>query len=156
MGGIGSGGRRPGTGRKRKSALQKAIGGHAGHRGKVLTHPSAAGTAVAVVEEFDAPDGLTFDERAVWLRLAPHAFAARTLTKATALAFELLCRNVVLERRLAASALGCAGADHRGLIQRVDAELLGFNLRPCGKATYDAEPETVTNPLDKFRNRTRG
>ena len=156
MGGIGSGGRRPGTGRKRKTALQKAIGGNAGHRGKVLAHPSALNTAVVEIEEFDAPDDLTRDERLVWLRLAPHAFANRTLTKATALAFELLCRNVVLERRLAASALGAAGADHRGLIQRVDAELLSFNLKPCGKALYEGEPEKVTNPLDKFLNRKRG
>jgi hypothetical protein len=57
MGGRGSGGRRIGAGRKKKSDLERAISGQAGPRGTVLQHPSApAGqTAVAPVETFDAP-----------------------------------------------------------------------------------------------------
>lgn len=53
MGGKGSGGRRIGSGRKRKSDLERAIGGNAGHRGVVLQHPSS--TAVAPPTIFDAP-----------------------------------------------------------------------------------------------------
>lgn len=104
------------------------------------------------VEEFDAPDCLTVDQRLVWLELAPHAFAARTLTKGTMAAFIMLCRNVVTERSLASGALA-GTSDHRGMIQRVDAELSAFNLRPCGKPLYQAEPEEKKNPLERFLRR---
>lgn len=57
MGGRGSGGRRVGSGRKKLSDLERAIGGHAGKRGVVLVHPSS--TAVAPVERFDPPTHLT-------------------------------------------------------------------------------------------------
>src|SRR5687767_5910866 len=90
-----SGGRRPGAGRKPKTALEQAITGDPGHRGRVLTHPSGGSVpVVAPIEEFDAPDDLTMEERHVWSELAPHAFAARTLTPATSFSFRLLCRNI--------------------------------------------------------------
>lgn len=151
-----SGGRRPGAGRKPKTALEQAITGDPGHRGRVLTHPSAGQVLVvaAIDETFEAPDDLTLEEREIWTELAPHAFAARTLTKATALSFRLLCRNVALERWLSASFLSRGGSDHRGLIQRVDAELLRFNLSPCGKAIYAAEPVAApASPLERFLKR---
>lgn len=152
-----SGGRRPGAGRKPKTALERALTGNPSHQtGRVLTHPAAAVPVVAPVDEFDAPDDLTIDERHVWLELAPFAFANRTLTKATSLSFRLLCRNVILERALAVDPKMQGGANHRGLIQRVDAELLRFNLSPCGKAMYEGEPEAPANPLEKFLNRKRG
>ena len=53
MGGRGSGGKRVGSGRKRKTALDRAISGRIPPRGVVLQHPSA--TAVAPVETFDPP-----------------------------------------------------------------------------------------------------
>lgn len=53
MGGRGSGGKRVGAGRKRKTALDRAISGAAKPRGVVLQHPSA--TAVAPVVTFDPP-----------------------------------------------------------------------------------------------------
>ncbi|HVQ14383.1 MAG TPA: hypothetical protein VMS40_12365 [Vicinamibacterales bacterium] len=154
-----SGGRRPGAGRKPKTAFERAVTGDPGHRGHVLPHPSSPPVVptVAPVEEFDAPNDLTMAERHVWLELAPFAFANRTLTSATSLSFRLLCRNVVLERALAADPKMQGGANHRGLIQRVDAELLRFNLSPCGKALYEAEPSTpAANPLERFLNRKRG
>ena len=86
-----------------------------------------------VVDEFDAPNDLTADERNVWLELAPHGFAAGTLTRATSYGFRLLCRNIVLERELAANVEQRGGANHRGLIQRIDAELARFVLAPMGK-----------------------
>lgn len=157
MGGNGSGGRRPGSGRKPKSAFDIALDGNAGHRGRVLAHPSVPpSTAPAEIEEFDAPDDLTMDERHIWLELAPFAFANRTLTKATSLSFRLLCRNVVLERAMSIG-LDRGGPNHRGMIQRVDAELLRFSLSPCGKAIYEAAPDAaVTNPLDKYLKKGRG
>lgn len=84
-------------------------------------------------DEFAAPDDLTADERKIWLKLAPHAFKARTLTQATAFSFELLCRNVLLERAMAKDAELMGGANHRGIIQRIDAELLRFDLSPNGQ-----------------------
>lgn len=39
------------------------------------------------------------------------------------------------------------------MIQRVDAELLRFNLAPCGKPIISAEPEKPANPLEKFLKR---
>ena len=53
MGGRGSGGRRIGSGRKLKSALERAISGTPGPRGVVVPHPHS--TAVAPVAMFDAP-----------------------------------------------------------------------------------------------------
>ena len=155
MGGKGSGGRRPGSGRKPKDSVLRGIDGGAAHRPAAripTTNPgSGGGTAIAPVEEFDAPDDLTMEERSVWLKLAPHAFAARTLTKATALSFEMLCRNYALMRKMDASLAEAGSANHRGLIQRVDAELLRFNLSPCGKAMYEAQPEQQpANPVNRF------
>jgi hypothetical protein len=149
----GHGGRRPGTGRKKKSLVLRSIDGGANRRGPLPTTNSDQ--VIAPIEEFDAPDDLTMEERQVWMKLASHAFQNRTLTRATALAFEMLCRNLALERRLAGSALARGGADHRGIIQRVDAELLRFNLAPCGKPMYEAQPEKPANPLERFLKRAK-
>lgn len=146
----GHGGRRPGAGAKPKSKYLRGLDGGAAKR-QPATHLPAAAPPVPV-DEFDAPDCLTVDQRLVWLELAPHAFAARTLTKGTMAAFIMLCRNVVTERAMAGGALA-GTSDHRGMIQRVDAELSAFNLRPCGKALYEAEPEAKKNPLERFLRR---
>lgn len=152
MGGIGSGGRRPGAGRKPKDAVARALDGGAGHRGKVLPHPSAPPAAVpvpvSVVDEADAPDYLTFEERQWWVRLRPHARAAGTLTPATESAFELLCRNYALERRFAISPMDAGTANHRGLIQRVQADLSAFNIRPAGKPMPNATVATAAPAAD--------
>lgn len=148
MGGTGSGGRRVGSGKKRTSDLEHAIAGTTLKLAHVLTHPNAP-TAVAPIETFDPPKTLKGIARQVWLELAPHAFEARTLTRATELGFVILCRNVALERRLAGKTTTAGRSNHRGMIQRVDAELSKFCLSPFGKPLYSAEPATV-NPLDKY------
>lgn len=148
MGGPGSGGNRTGSGRKKQSDLERAIGGDAGKRGVVLQHPNA--TAVAPIETFDPPKTLRGKAKAVWGELAPAAFEARTLTRATEVAFVILCRNVALERKMAAARKGVGSANHRGMIQRVDAELTKFCLSPFGKPLYGAQVETAVNPLDRF------
>jgi len=91
-----------------------------------------------------AAQGLT-----VWAELAPHAFAARTLTAGTAAAFVMLCRAIVKERALSASVSG-GGPNHRGLMARIGTWLKDFELAPFGKPMYTAEPEAKVNPLDRF------
>jgi hypothetical protein len=157
MGGVGSGGRRPGAGRKPKSAELRVLDGNASHRKRkaadVVQHPSAPTEppppALPKLDEADAPNELDFEERAVWLELAPHAIANGTLTTATALGFRMLCRNVALEKQYARSVNDRGTANHRGLIQRIDAELLRFNLAPCGKPV--GQPETAKPAVDPMK-----
>lgn len=120
---AGRGGRRVGAGRKPGA---KAIA-------RILAHPSVPTTNLASpIEEFDAPDDLGMDERAVWLKQAPHAFRNRTLTRATAMAFERYCKVVILERNEAKSS-GVGGANHRGLLKQINAYELQFCLIANGK-----------------------
>lgn len=187
MGGRGSGGRRTGSGRRKKSLLERAISGTTGPRGVLLQHPGSSCTAVAPIEPFDPPAWLmrppqlvaleqqlehqtmdpleageirdltarvialqllVQDAVAVWAEQAPHAFEARTLTPATASAFAMLCRAIAQERALSMTAP--AGADHRGLMQRVATWKKDFGLAPLGKAMYAAEATPAANPLDRF------
>lgn len=153
MGGKGSGGRRAGAGAKPKDKALRALDGNAGHRGRVLPHPSVPPAAVLpvapaiIIDEAHAPDDLTLDERLVWLKLGPLALEKGTLTKTTEYAFKLLCRNVVLERRYAMSVTDAGTANHRGMIQRVDAELGDFGLRAFGKAAAGAVEKPAVDPV---------
>lgn len=117
---------------------------------RVLKHPSVPTTnPTSPIEEFDAPDDLTADERAVWLKQAPHAFAHRTLTRATALAFERYCKIVVLERNEAkSSAVG--GANHRGLLKQINAYELQFMLTPAGKPMLEPAKPVEQDEDDAF------
>lgn len=146
------GGRRSGAGRKPTPRHVKGVTGDTGKRGTVLQHPRAApaSTATSEIEEFDAPDHLTMEERRVWACQAPYAFKARTLTRATALSFERYCRLVVDEREMRNSVLARNGADHRGLIRQVNSLESQFLLTAGGKAMYEAEPQAPANPLSKF------
>lgn len=121
------GGRRIGAGRKPKHLTAA----------RVLQHPSTVRPPTtndpSPVEEFDAPDSLSMDARHVWLKQAPFAFASRTLTKASAMAFERYCETVVLERNERKSS-GVGGANHRGLLKELRALEERFLLAPLGKA----------------------
>jgi hypothetical protein len=152
MGGFGSGGHRPGSGRKRKSKRERALAGNAGHRGRVLPHPSAPPApppppTPPEIDEADAPNDLTIEERHLWMELAPHATANGTLTPATSLSFRLLCKNIALLLRYYPSVTEASNANHRGLMQRVDAELLRFCLSPIGKAIIEDEKPQV-DPME--------
>lgn len=137
---MGWGGRRPGAGRKRKS-----------ESARVLSHPSSLPTTnePSLVEEFDAPDALTREERNVWLKQAPFAFKSGTLTRATALSFERYCRIVVMEVAEAASSAR-GGANHRGLLRQINAYELQFILTPDGKPLVK-QPEAPVSKLSRFR-----
>lgn len=146
---MGRGGRRPGAGRKPKPRDDQ---------GRVLMHPSSAGLASsaapppesqAPVEVFEAPASLSPEERAVWDRQAPHAFAARTLTRASALAFARYCQIVVLEQAEAKSS-GRGGTNHRGLLKQINAYELQFLLVPCGKPLAGAVTAAVRDDDDAF------
>jgi len=87
---------------------------------------------------------------AIWHELAPHAFAARTLTPATTAAFVMLCRGVVTERSLSASRASAAGPDHRGMMHRVATWMKDFCISPFGKPMYAPQAEPKASPLDRF------
>ena len=169
MGGRGSGGRRVGSGQKKKLAV-------------VVRHPSAPADAGAVIDAVDTPAELQGDAAelanlvsqlaflqlasgpgesnpqiaelqahvneleahthalAIWQELAPQATAARTLTPATSAAFVMLCRAVVLERALSASPSTAGGPNHRGLQHRVATWMKDFCLSPFGKPLSEATP----------------
>jgi hypothetical protein len=142
------GGRRIGAGRKPNPNKELE------RRGTVLLHPSVPSTNYppAVVEEFDAPDALTADERKVWLNQAPFAFKNGTLTRASALSFERYCRIVVLEQNEAKSS-GVGGANHRGLLKQINAYELQFLLTPAAKPmpVLDKPGQEPESKLAKFR-----
>lgn len=131
--------------------------GDAGRRGRVLAHPSSAPVSPAplpTVEEADVPNDLKTDERLVWLKLAPHAIQNGTLVAASEVAFGLLCQNIVRERKYGESLTECGTANHRGLIQRVEAGLDAFGLRPLpGKPLAQPQAEKRVSPLERFLKR---
>lgn len=126
----------------------------------VLQHPSVPFSPVvppttnepSEIEEFDAPNDLSQEERQVWLQQAPHAFKNRTLTRASAVSFERYCKVVVLERNEAKSS-GMGGANHRGLLKIINGYELQFLLTPAGKPMPEVAsgpPKPAVNDDDAF------
>lgn len=133
MGGRGSGGR-PGMGRK----------------------PEEQVTDTEALPPVDPPDWMELDVRKVWDGLELLARQQRTLSADTAERFALLCRAIVMERKMAAKILedgltyiavtvDGAGQERqllkahplcspqRGMMQRIEAGLTAFRLAPMGK-----------------------
>ena len=106
--------------------------------------PDAAGEAPAQV---DVPAGLPPKAAAVWRREAPFALTAGTLTAASADAFALHCRNVVLELKLSKGGKA-GGPSHRGMIAAVTAGRLRFGTSPNGKPL--AQPAKPDDPFAEF------
>jgi len=150
---MGRGGARLGAGRKPKSAVQNAVDGTKSY----AQQPNyfQAGAKLPEVEEFDAPNELTTDERNVWMKLAPGAFKARTLSQVTEYAFVLLCKNIVLEQGLRASVEKCGGPDHRGILQKVEGGLTAFSLRAMGKPLILDEKEKPKSALERLQAQTK-
>jgi hypothetical protein len=151
------GGRRPGSGRKplprndkgqiiRPPVFNSVVAGVFARGSSPLAPPTT--NEPSPIEEFDAPDALTKDERDVWLKQAPHAFQNRTLTRATALAFERYCQVVVMERDESRSTAR-GGSNHRGILRQLNAYELQFMLVPCGKPLVQA-PAPKADDDDAF------
>jgi len=142
------GGARIGAGRKPKEATLAALHGH---RPRPLVEDAARPPeppleSTPPPEPVDPPAGLPAAVLKVWGELAPFALAERTLTRATVAAFEMLCRCVVLERKLSrGEARG--GSNHRGMMQRVEAGFTRFRLAPSGKPTPAPKP---ADPFAEF------
>ena len=143
------GGARPGAGRKPKDWRPADV---LQYPQQLPTVPAAK--ALPSVEEFEAPGSLSEDERRVWLQQAPFAFKNRTLTRASAFAFERYCRVVVLEANEAKSS-GMGGANHRGLLSQINKYELQFALVPNGRpmpvVPEDAPAEAPASVLAGFR-----
>lgn len=136
------GGKRRGAGAKKKA--------------RVLAHPSVPPTTngASPVEEFDAPDDLLKEERDVWLKQAPHAFANRTLTRQTAMSFERYCKLVVTERAWARTEAG--SANHRGMLKLLNDLEKQFGLVPDIKGAplapvIPVQDDKPASKLDRFR-----
>lgn len=148
-----SGGARVGAGRPRRDPTAKWLSG-AGTRPQGLVARPVEPSGVAV--DVPCPVGMQADEASVWRELAPHATAEGTLTPRTVMAFGWLCRNVVMERKLAASPLGAAGPDHRGMMQRVEAGLARFRLTPDGKPVVQTDAKDEWSEFDQPMQVIRG
>lgn len=154
MGGRGSGGARVGSGQKPRDPVTVP--------GKPPEVP---------VELLPPPADLTPDQAGVWNELAPHACSARTLVRATVASFSDLCEAIVLKRKLMKQieedgytfqkvTVDGSGqehsetkahpllAQHRGMMQRVEAGLLRFKLAPMGKPIeHSKAPESKWDGL---------
>lgn len=140
------GGARPGAGRKPKPKVLTAQFGPSG----VAPAPVIPTTnELPPIEEFDAPDSLTFEERQVWMKQAGHAFQNRTLTKATAMAFERYCRMVVRERIESLSS-AAEGPNHRGLRREINTLELQFGLTANGKGIAMVPAAQASQPESKL------
>jgi len=118
----------------------------------VLLHPSRPLAPEAPVEQFDAPDDLTPDERAIWTRQAPHAFRLGTLTEASAFAFQRYCKVAAAEH-IVSKGSAAGGTHHRGLLQHLNALELQFRLTPDGRPVVRVVSEPPSK-LDRFRRPT--
>ena len=138
---MGRGGVRVGSGRKPQGAAILSL--HGGRRRNRVKSAEAPPTEPQEPQKpVNCPEDLPEDQQAVWDELAPFAIQAGTLTPQTRSAFVMLCRNVVLERRLAA-APNCGDSNHRGMLQWVASRMKDFAIAPFGKPvvrTRDAKP----------------
>src|SRR5262245_31514650 len=97
----GHGGTRVGAGRPPKPLEQKVLEGTA-TLAERREYQARVGPGSAV-SEVPVPKGLSKEEAAMWVELAPHAQMAGTLTPGTAFAFRALCELIVIRRKMLAT-----------------------------------------------------
>lgn len=160
MGGKGSGGRRVGAGRKRKSNVLAFLHGS---RQRAGSAPDAGHGGPHV----DPPEGTPDAERLIWAMHAPDAIKAGTLTEQTARSFvQLVCTPEVIYNRILETLdkegwtfvmVGEYGAqrkkhplvtDLHAWHRRVDAGHAKFCLAPLGKPVV--EPAKPVDPFAEF------
>lgn len=145
----GWGGARVGAGRKPKDKATAAL--HGSRAKGIVRFPGGAPPPPEPpeepLEEIAPPRELPKRALPVWRELAPRAQEAGTLTPATATAFALLCKAIILERRLS-HGIGAGSADHRGMMQRVEVGLTRFGLAPIGKPL--TKPKEEDDPFAAF------
>lgn len=152
MGGRGSGGLRPGSGRKPEDAV-----------------PMDGPLPVVPM-----PDDLTSAERAVWMLEEREALQNRTLVPATAAAFRELCQQIVFRDTLKAQidkdgltylkvTVDGSGQEHtelkkhpllseyRGTCRDIAAARTAFRLRPIGKPMPVAQAEKPKSALETLQ-----
>jgi phage terminase small subunit len=153
---MGSGGARPGAGRKPNPKD--------GDGRNVLAMPerrAAVPPQIPVLDDADkqalleAPAELPVDAQPVWKRWASHAIAERTLTPATAAGFRQFCEQWAYLEKLAAK-INHLGADTKEaagyllnylkLAQRVVSSMARFKLTAFGKPAVSDKPKAAANP----------
>ena len=173
------GGSRPGAGRKRKSLALKVLHGTAStaeRAAAIKTPPVSIDTGGP-----EPPADLTDRQRAVWLELAGHAAAKKTLVPETMAAFRNLCSAVALQRLIEAAiekdgltqSTVTLQMDEKGgglqsvqdkahpllsrlttVMQRVEAGMVRFGLAPIGKPMVEDKPKEV-DPFAVFEGGRR-
>lgn len=156
MGGIGSGGTRPGAGKKPSGEIDWS------------TPP----------EPVEMPGYLTEEAQVVWQSNAPHALEARTLVPATAESFAEFCETVVRARTLwkriekdgltfLKVSVDGAGvehqepkkhpllAEHRGLMVRIETGRQRFKLAPIGKPIQGKKKDGEQSALERLKAESR-
>lgn len=145
MGGKGSGGFRPGAGRKKKDAHLKIAHGTAtlADRLKAATDAAPENPPPPV----SMPEDLSPKQIEHWKELAPIALRERTLTETTRHAFMLLCKNranlddyndiletdgYTIETEQGTKAHPLLTARDR-MVKIIDAQMARFKLTPFGK-----------------------
>lgn len=173
MGGHGSGGQRVGSGRKSKDAKARWLTSKGAERPANVPE----GGAVSL-EDVPMPAGLADSVAAVWVDLAPLALQAKTLTPATSGAMLDLCKAIVLRDKFAEQidedgytfqkvTVDGSGqehsetkahpliAQHRGMMQRVEAGRARFRLAPIGKEIATSGQEKPTSALERLQAQTK-
>lgn len=136
----------PNSVRSRRRAQQQAT---------VLQHPSVPAQTVPrdpeipELDEADAPDDLTMEERRVWLEFASVAMANGRLTPSTSAAFKTYCRWVVVERNCASSVTDRGSSTHDRAMKWVARFYDEFSLTPGGRAVAKSQTPQA-DPDDAF------
>lgn len=85
------------------------------------------------MDEADAPNDLTMEERRVWLELAPFAIQNGRFSPATADAFKAGCRWIAIERACVASVTDRGSATHDRAMKWASRFYAEFSLTPSGR-----------------------
>ena len=151
---MGRGGHRPGSGRKPGPQGPRVLVGMPS-RQPVVTVPIAPVDEGERQRLLTAPDGLSKEAQLVWIKLAEHAIAERTLTPATAAGFAQLCQQWVyldaLDKKIQHLGPDTKEASPyfqtwKAVVMRVDASLARFKLTAFGKPATKEKPKAAVNP----------